>query len=277
MAKITSDEMNAITEIVRARVSQNIMLDEKREVPIETAKEMGATALFGEKYGDFVRVITFDPNFSMELCGGTHVKQTGDIGQVFITAETAVAAGVRRIEAITGEAANQYLKQHLDQLDAVKAKLNNPPDLLRAIDSVLEENHALRKQLEKFEQEKTGQLKLQLKSEIKSNAGLNFLVKQIEIGNADQLKDLCFQLKNETDDLFLVLGCIINEKPLIAVSISDSLVSSKSLNAGQLIREWAKLINGGGGGQPFYASAGGKDVNGLKSVIDTATEFASKL
>jgi alanyl-tRNA synthetase len=272
-AKISDDELAKISKIVKNKIIENIALDEKRDVPIEIAKGMGATALFGEKYGDTVRVIIFDQNFSMELCGGTHVKNTGEIGAMIITTETAVAAGVRRIEAITGAKADEYIAQKLEVLEHVKSALSNPADVLKTINQLVADNHALKKQLETYEVEKTASLKTDLKQKITNINGLNYLTQTVDIANADRLKDLCFQLKNETENLFAVLGCIINDKPLLSVTISENLVTEKGWNAGQLIRDWAKEIDGGGGGQPFFATAGGKKKEGLNGALELARKF----
>jgi alanyl-tRNA synthetase len=272
-AKISDDELSKISIIVKNKIIENIALDEKRDVPIEIAKGMGATALFGEKYGDTVRVIIFDQNFSMELCGGTHVKNTGEIGNLIITTETAVAAGVRRIEAITGAKADEYIAQKLEVLEHVKSALSNPADVLKTINQLVADNHALKKQLETYEVEKTASLKTDLKLKITNANGLNYLIETFDIANADRLKDLCFQLKNETENLFAVLGCIINDKPLLSITISENLVTEKGWNAGQLIRDWAKEIDGGGGGQPFFATAGGKKKEGLNGALELARKF----
>ena len=272
-AKISDDELSKISIIVKNKIIENIALDEKRDVPIEIAKGMGATALFGEKYGDTVRVIIFDQNFSMELCGGIHVKNTGEIGNLIITTETAVAAGVRRIEAITGAKADEYIAQKLEVLEYVKSALSNPADVLKTINQLVADNHALKKQLETYEVEKTAGLKTDLKQKITNSNGLNYLIQTVDIANADRLKDLCFQLKNETENLFAVLGCVINDKPLLSITISENLVTEKGWNAGQLIRDWAKEIDGGGGGQPFFATAGGKKKEGLNGALELARKF----
>ena len=269
-SKISDDELESITAIVKEKIAEKIELEEKRNVPIDVAKEMGATALFGEKYGDNVRVIIFDRDFSMELCGGTHVKNTGEIGNIIITAESAVAAGVRRIEAITGTKANAYLASKVELLDAVQAKLSHPADILKSLDQLLVENALLKKQVETYEVEKTSVLKTELKQKITVVDGVSILIDMVDIANADRLKDLCFQLKHDIDNLFAVLGCVINDKPLLSVTISDNLVKEKGWNAGQLIRDWAKEIEGGGGGQPFFATAGGKKIDGLEKALALA-------
>jgi alanyl-tRNA synthetase len=275
-AKIGEEELSKIGTIVKAKIAQNIALNEKRDVPIEVAKNMGATALFGEKYGDKVRVIIFDENFSMELCGGTHVKNTGEIGNMIITTETAVAAGVRRIEAITGTSADEYISKKLEVLASINQALSNPGDVLKAIHQLLAENSSYKKQLEAYELNKTSHLKQELKTHLTSHHGVNYVIKMIDIANADRLKDLCFQLKNETENLFAVLGCVINEKPLLSVTLSENLNKEKGWDASQLIREWAKSIEGGGGGQTFFATAGGKKKEGLMEALELARKFILK-
>lgn len=272
-AKINDDELKLISQIVKQRILDNIPLTEKRDVPLDVAKNMGATALFGEKYGDTVRVIIFDHNFSMELCGGTHVGNTGEIGNLIITSETAVAAGVRRIEAITGAKAEEWIAQKIKLLEDVETKLANPQDILATIEILISENHSLKKQVEFYEIEKNSFLKNELKGKISNKNGMNVLIETIQIANADRLKDLCFQLKNETPNLFAVLGCIVNDKPILSVTISDDLIKEKRWNAGQLIRDWAKEIEGGGGGQPFFATAGGKKKEGIISSLELARKF----
>ncbi len=275
-AKIEEADLAKITDLVKQKISAQLVCEQLRDVPIAKAKQMGATALFGEKYGDTVRVVIFDQNFSMELCGGTHVKHTGEIGNLIITTETAVAAGVRRIEAITGEKAEAYMAQKLELLNEINAALSNPADLLKNVKQLLVENQNLKKKIESFDLEKTINLKTDLKKNIKSSNGLNFLIQTIDISNSEHLKDLSFQLKNETDNLFLLLGCVIEDKPFLALSISDNLVKEKNWNANILIRQWAKEIEGGGGGQAFFATAGGKKKSGLALALKLANEFISE-
>jgi alanyl-tRNA synthetase len=209
----------------------------------------------------------------MELCGGTHVKNTLDIGNMIITAETAVAAGVRRIEAITGTKAEDYISERLNLLEAVETEMGKPKELLKAIGSIMTENHNLKKQIEQFEIQQTNALKTNLKTKIKSINGANTIIETIEISNADQLKDLCFQLKNETENLFAVFGCVLNHKPMLSVTLSENLITDRGWNASQLIREWAKSIEGGGGGQAFFATAGGKKIEGIESALNLAKNF----
>jgi len=274
-AKISDLELESISKLVKQKISDGIELQEKRDIPIKEALEMGATALFGEKYGDKVRIIIFDPNFSMELCGGTHVKNTLDIGNLIIIAETAVAAGVRRIEAITGQKAEAFISEKLNLLETVETEMGKPKELLKSIGNLISENHNLKKQIEHHIIQQTLVLKQNLKQKVKPINGVNTVIEQIEISNADQLKDLCFQLKNETENLFAVFGCILNDKPMLSVTLSENLISDRSWNASQLIRQWAICIEGGGGGQAFFATAGGKKTQGLETALNLAKNFVN--
>ena len=276
-AKVEQEQLEEIERIVNEHIRQNIALDEKRSVPIEEAKALGAIALFGEKYGDFVRVITFDKNYSVELCGGTHVNATGDIGTFKIVSESAVAAGVRRIEAFTGPKAFEYVQEQEKALRTVKELLKNPKDLEKAISGLIEDQKRLTKVIEGLHAKQSGQLKQDLLAQIEARDGVNVLVSKVVLPNADVLKKIAFELKNEVTDLVSVLAADVEGKPQIAVVISDNIVSDKGLNAGQMVRELAKEIKGGGGGQPFFATAGGKDLSGLDVVQHKAKEMLSEL
>ena len=267
-AKVTDEEIAKIEEIVNTKIRENISLDERRNVPIKQASEMGATALFGEKYGEFVRVITFDPAFSRELCGGTHVKSTGQIGLLKIVAETAVAAGVRRIEAITSDNAIAYFENQSAQLARVSELLKNPKDIPQRIESLLEENTSLQEQINVFINEKAQAIKKQLINSKKTVNGVNIIVSQIDLPNADAIKNISFELKNQVDNLFFLCGAEIDNKAHLSLIISDNLVTEKNLNATNIIRELSKEIQGGGGGQAFYATAGGKKPEGIKSALE---------
>ncbi|SMB99134.1 alanyl-tRNA synthetase [Hymenobacter roseosalivarius DSM 11622] len=271
--KVTDDQLRQVETLVNERIRQQIPLDERRNVPIAEAKELGATALFGEKYGDFVRVITFDRDFSVELCGGTHVRTTGDIGFFKITSESAVGAGVRRIEAVTAEAAEAYVNQQLDLLQQVREALGNPQHLLTSIEKQTEEIAGLRKQIEQFALQSINQQKDQLAAQVKSLNGVNFLAAQVQANSADGLKTLAFNLRQAVPNLVLVLGAEIDGKPQLAVMLADELAAGGKLNASTLVRELAKEIQGGGGGQPFFATAGGKNVAGLGAAIGKAEEL----
>jgi alanyl-tRNA synthetase len=268
-AAMSNEEIAKVEQIVNKKIRENISLDERRSVPIEEAKTLGAMMLFGEKYGDSVRVITFDDKYSRELCGGTHVKATGQIGLFKITSEAAVAAGVRRIEAITADAAQNLVDSWQSSVDSLSKTLNTK-DIVKSVEQLLEDKAALLKKLEAFENEKTVQLKNELKTKIVSLPTSNQLIQNISISSAEQLKNLSFQLKNEVENLFCVLGCDLNGKPMLSVIISDNLVKEKGLHAGNIIKELAKHIQGGGGGQPFYATAGGNKLEGLSAALESA-------
>ena len=273
--KVTDDQLREVERLVNQRIRQQIPLTEERAVPVAEAKARGAMALFGEKYGDAVRVITFDKGFSVELCGGTHVPNTGEIGFAKITAEAAVGAGVRRIEAVTANLAEAYVHEQLHLLDQVKEALGNPQHLLTAVQKLHDEAATLRKQLEAAEAQQLGVLKTQLQQEIKLLNGVNFLAKKVSVGSAESLKTLVFQLRQGTENLVLVLGAEIDGKPQLAVMLDDEIVKSGRLNATQMVRELAKEIQGGGGGQPFFATAGGKNLAGLDAAVGKAAGLVS--
>ncbi len=272
-SKVTDEELKSIEEIVNRKVRENIPLIERRNVPIEEAKAMGAMALFGEKYGDFVRVITFDKDYSVELCGGTHVKATGQIGLFKIVSEGAVAAGVRRIEAITADKAEDYFNQQIETINQIKDLLKNPSDLIKGVQSIIMENDALKKTIEAMIIEKVGIVKADLLTRIKNINGINFLAEIIDLPSADAIKTLSYEMKNQQDNIVLVLGAIIEGKAHLSIIISENLLKEKNLDANKMIRDLAKDIQGGGGGQPFYATAGGKNPDGLKSAVNRAITF----
>ncbi len=276
-AKVTDEEIEQIEHIVNSRIRQNISLNEKRNVPIEQAKSLGAMALFGEKYGEFVRVITFDPEYSVELCGGTHVPMTGRIGLFKIISESSIAAGVRRIEAITADAAEEYFDTQIKLLAQVRQLFNNPKNLVQVIENTINEKNQLSKQIEHFQMEKAGQVKEALITKAIQTNGITAIIDEVKLPNADALKKLSFELRNEVPNLFMVLAAEIDEKPQIAVMISDNLVADRKLNAGNIVRELAREINGGGGGQPFYATAGGKELQGLSNVVTRAKSMISAI
>jgi len=262
--KVSEEQLTQIQSIVSKEIRANIALDEKRNAPMELAKEMGAMALFGEKYGDTVRVIKFGD--SVELCGGTHVKATGEIGLFIITSESAVAAGVRRIEAITSEKAEAFYAKKASQLDELSKTLKNPKDILKAVNDLIIKNNALSKEIESFQKNQAKQIKNDLKQKISSINGYNVLAEEIEL-DAGSIKDILFQLKGENSDFIGIIGGKDKDKCSLSVIISDNLVESKDLHAGNMIKEVAKLIQGGGGGQANYATAGGKNANGLTEAI----------
>ncbi len=272
-SKLSYEEIKQIEDIVNAKIRENILLKEERNVPYQKAIESGVTALFGEKYGDHVRVITFDDEYSKELCGGTHVKGTGEIGFFKIMSESAVAAGVRRIEAITGTKAAQVIREYFELMGNFKELLNNPKDFVSALSKVIDENHSLKKEIENYIKEKSQGLMNDLKSKLEQIDGVNYLATVVELPNADAVKTLAYTLKGAVDNLFLVLGADFDGKPSLTVMISDGLAKEKGYHAGNIVRELAKEIQGGGGGQPFFATAGGKDAKGLEKAIAKAREF----
>ncbi len=271
--KMTDEEIARVEDIVNAKVRENVPLQEQRNVPIEEAKKMGATALFGEKYGDFVRVITFGKDFSVELCGGTHVPSTGQIGLFKITSEGSISSGVRRIEAITSKAADVYLRKQEALVKEIMDLLKNPKDAKKAIESLIQERNELRKEVESLHLEKASGLKVELLKKFEEKDGANILISQIELPNADSLKKLAYELKKEVSDALIILAAKIEDKPQLAVILDEALISAKGLNAGQIVRELAKEIQGGGGGQPFFATAGGKDLSGLQKAVAKAKEM----
>jgi len=271
-AKVTEEELALIEVIVNQKIRQNIKLKEQRNVPYQDAIESGVTALFGEKYGDFVRMITFDDHFSKELCGGTHVKATGQIGSFKIISESAVAAGVRRIEAITADKAEQYFLDQRKELSHLKTLLNGSKDLSASVQALLDENAKLKKEIEKSVLVRVDALKHEIVHHVRGIHGINLIAKHIDLQSADAIKNLAFSLKDMIDNLFLVFTTEIDGKPGITVMLADHLVK-KGMNASNIVRELGKEIQGGGGGQPFYATAGGKNPAGLKAVLEKAESF----
>lgn len=267
-SKVSYEELGKIEHLVNQKIRENIQLDEKRNVPFKEASSLGAMALFGEKYGEFVRVITFDKNYSVELCGGCHVPATGTIGLFKIISESSVAAGVRRIEAITADKAEEFINSEFDLLHQVKSILKNTKDPVKSIEALLGENDILRKELEKFRLEQTRKVKTELKQKFQKINSVNLLAEIVDLDN-DAVKNLAYELRGEVNDLFLVIGNRQGDKAGLTVMLSDSLVNAGH-DAKKIVNELAKEIQGGGGGQPFYATAGGKNVNGLQSAIDKA-------
>jgi alanyl-tRNA synthetase len=264
-SKVSNEEITAIEQMVNKKIRENITLQVEL-MSIDDARKTGAMALFGEKYGEVVRVVTFDKNYSIELCGGTHVKSTGQIGLFKIVSESAVAAGVRRIEAITANAAEEYFNQHLATLNAVKEALKNPKDVIKSVDALLDENTKLTKQIEALMREKAKAIKATLLSNVEQVNGINFISSIIELNSAEVIKDLCFQLK-QTPNTAIALGAVMNDKAQLFIAISDDLVNDKKLSAAAIVKEIAKEINGGGGGSPAFATAGGTNVSGLEGAL----------
>ena len=263
-SKVTDEQLAQVEQMVIDGIHANIALDERRDTPIETAKSMGAMALFGEKYGDAVRVIKFGE--SVELCGGTHVSSTSKIGLFKITSESAVAAGIRRIEAITSATAERYFREKADMLDTIAFGLKNPKDLVKAVEDLQTKNNQLTKEIEQLLKEKALSVKGDLKAQIENINGVNFLGTVIPL-DGGSIKDILFQLKGEVDNFFGVIGGNEGDKCTISIIAADSLIADKGINAGNIVREVSKHIQGGGGGQAFFATAGGKNPNGLKDAI----------
>ena len=266
-SKVTDEELAQIEYLVVSEIRKNIALNERRNVPLEIASEMGAMALFGEKYGDTVRVIQFGE--SVELCGGTHVQNTGQIGLFKLKSESAVAAGIRRIEAITSEAVERYYSEQELQLKSVSELLRNPKDISKAIEDLITKNNLLLKQLESFKSEQAKLVKADLKNRIQTQDGLSFLEATVEL-DAGSVKDILFQLKNEIPNFAAIIGSKESDKCAVSVLIDESLVKLKGWHAGSIVKSVAPMIDGGGGGQAFFATAGGKKATGLDNAIAAA-------
>ena len=269
-AKVTDEELQQVEDFVNARIQEQLPLIERRDIPFAQAVEEGAMALFGEKYGDHVRAIKFGD--SMELCGGIHVKNTGEIWYFKIVSEGAVAAGIRRIEAITGDAVKVFFASQENALNEIKLALKNPQDVIKAVVSVQEENAKLKKQVEQLIRDKAKGLKTELAQQIQEINGIQFLAVQVDL-NAEGAKDLAYDLGNLGTNMFLVLATAEEGKPMLSCYISKELVADKKLNAGQVVRELGKYIQGGGGGQPFFATAGGKNADGIQEALNKAVDF----
>ncbi|MBW3517750.1 alanine--tRNA ligase [Flavobacterium sp. NKUCC04_CG] len=269
-AKLTEEELKAVEDFVNQRIQEQLPLVERRSIPFAQAIEEGAMALFGEKYGDEVRAIRFGT--SMELCGGIHVQNTADIWQFKIVSEGAVAAGIRRIEAITNQAVRTFYKDQEETLKEVKNVLKNPQDTLKAVVSLQDENAKLKKQLEQLLREKAKGLKGELVSEIQIINDVQFLAMQVDL-DANGAKDLAYELGADKTNLFLVLATVTDGKPMLTCYISKELATDKGLNAGLVVRELGKYIQGGGGGQAFFATAGGKNPDGIVEALSKALEY----
>lgn len=269
-SKLTDEELLEVQDFVNARIKEELPLEEKRNIPYQQAIDQGAIALFGEKYGDAVRAIKFGN--SMELCGGTHVSNTSSIWHFIITSEGAVASGIRRIEAITGDAAKQYYIDRSNAFTALQKSLNNAQDPVKAVTSMQEQNSALQKQVAQLLKEKAKNIKGDLKNEVVELNGVHFLTKELDL-DAAGLKDLAFELGGEIDNLFILFGSKANDKALLTCYIDKQLVSSKGLDAGKIVRELGKHIQGGGGGQPFFATAGGKKPEGIAIALAQVKDY----
>ena len=267
-AKLSDEEISEIEKMVNEKIRENIPVV-IREMPRDEALKTGAMALFGEKYGDMVRVVIIDPAYSIELCGGTHVASTGELGFFKIKSESAVAAGVRRIEAVAGMAAENFVDQELAILSAVREQLKNPKDLLKSLQDLQSENSSMRKKMESMEMKQAAQLKTELLGKIISVGKYSFIGKICDGIGPETLRKLAGELRQELPTLLLVLAVITEGKPFVVIGLGDSLASEKNLDASKIIREIvAPKIKGGGGGQKTLASAGGQDAGDLESSPD---------
>ncbi|MEZ4856225.1 MAG: alanine--tRNA ligase [Gelidibacter sp.] len=269
-SKLTVDELRDVENFVNARIEGKLPLVEKRNIPKEEAIAEGAMSLFGEKYGDTVRAIRFGQ--SIELCGGTHVKNTGDIWYFKIVSEGAVAAGIRRIEAITNDAVKDYFQETNTSFFEMKTLLNNAQEPVKALKALQDENDHLKKQIEHLLKDKAKKIKDDLKNELTEISGIQFLAKKLDL-DASGIKDVAFELGNQFDNLFLLFGTSQNGKAMLTCYISKELVAQKGLNAGKVVRELGPLIHGGGGGQPFFATAGGPNPDGLDKALSEAKRY----
>ena len=266
--KMTEEEIREVEDIVNSKIRENIHQTVNSDVPIDEAMEMGAMALFGEKYGERVRVITFDPKYSVELCGGTHVDATGQIGLFKISSEGAIAAGVRRVEAVTGSTAEAFVNEQIETLRNIKDQFKNQKNTLQAVQNALEQNRKLEKELEKFQKEKALQESEGLFKDAEEINGVKFITRKVDM-DVKQAKDLAFKLRSMGGETLIVLALVAGEKVNLVVSLSDGLIE-KGMNAGTIIKQIAQKIKGGGGGQPHMATAGGKDAAGIEAAFKEA-------
>ncbi len=271
--KLTDEEINKIETLVNSKIRQNSSLIEKRAIPMTEAQEMGAIALFGEKYGDLVRVVKFDN--AVELCGGLHVEATGNIGLVKIISEGSIATGIRRIEAITGAECEKYINSHIETVNNMKTIFKASKNLIKSVEKLISENKEFGKQMSAFNKLKLSFMKKDLKDKVKNINGINVIATKIEIESAGLMKQLASDLKGEIDDLFLCLGADIKGKAMLSIDVSKNLTTEKNINANTIIRQVAKEIQGGGGGQVFSASAGGKNPAGINKAIEIAVNSIS--
>jgi alanyl-tRNA synthetase len=275
-ARMTEDEIKEVEQIVNRKIRENISKTEQRRVPIEAAKKMGAMALFGEKYGEEVRVISFDPEYSVEFCGGTHVPSTGQIGLFKIISEGAIAAGVRRIEAVTGEKAEAFFYEQLSILDEIREVLKNSKDPAKSVRSLAEENKELQKKIDELNRYRVEAMKSELIMNAEMINGIRFIAARLDL-DAKNAKDLAFSLNDHPGSQFILFITTSEDKVNLSLMLSNDLVKEKGLHAGNLVKELAKEINGGGGGQPHYATAGGTNVKGIDKVLERAKEIVEML
>jgi len=270
-SKLSAKELQEVEDFVNARINNKLSLQENRTASMKTAIEEGAMALFGEKYGDTVRTIRFGN--SIELCGGIHVQNTGDIWHFKITSESAIASGIRRIEAITSEAAKEYFFENNKAYNEIKDLFKSSLKPIDTIKALQDENAKLKKQIQGLQKDKAGNLKDELKNKVEKINGIHFLAAEINL-DQNTIKDLAFQLGGEIDNLYFIIGSSLEDKAMLTVYISKN-ITSDSLDAGKIVRELGKLIHGGGGGQPFYATAGGRNANGIKDALEKAKNYIS--
>ena len=274
--KLSAEEIKNIETLVNEKIRENIALEEKRHLPIEEAKQSGAMMLFGEKYGDYVRMITFDPGFSRELCGGCHVESTGNIGLFKIVSEASVAAGIRRIEAVSSSKAEQYIRDQMDELNQIKTVFNHPPNIIQHIHHLLDENKLLQKQIQDFKEEQSLVLKDQLLARAERISGIQTLFCSIVLTDSKLVKSLIYQLGKELSPAILFFGFVENDKAQLMCYVSEELVKTNQYNASNWLKQVSKHIEGGGGGQAFFATAGGKNVAGIQSAIEAVKDIVIK-
>lgn len=265
-SKLTDEEIAAVEALVNRKIRENLPRGEKRNLPVEHARSLGAMMLFGEKYGDEVRVISFGPDYSVELCGGIHVQHTGEIGFFKIVSEASIAAGIRRIEAVTAEGAEKYVNRELKLLSDLKTALKTTGNPIKQVENLQKEVSDLRKALESYKAKEAAAAVKDLLSAVKEVDGIRLLATRVSL-DADGMKNVCFEWKRTENNLVAVLGSVAEGKALLSVFVSEDLTASRGLNAVQITREIAKEIQGGGGGQPFYATAGGKNPDGLDAAF----------
>ena len=268
--KMTEEELWQVEQFVNGRIRERIPLEEQREISLQEALDEGAIALFGEKYGNTVRTVRFGK--SIELCGGTHVENTAEIWHFKIVSEGAIAAGIRRIEAITSDAVQAYYNKNDKTLEQIKGLLKNSADPVSAVSSLQDENTSLKKEIEGLVREKSRFIREELREKIREVNGVNFLAGQVDLDPAN-IKDLAFQLGSEFDNLFLLLGSGRGGKAVLSCYISEDLAKERDLDAGRIVRELGKHIQGGGGGQPFFATAGGKNPSGIPKALEAVEEY----
>jgi alanyl-tRNA synthetase len=272
-ARVSPEELQKIEEEVNEKIAAGIPLKVLNDVPIEEAKAMGAMALFGEKYGDTVRVVVFDPEYSVELCGGTHVGNSRDIRLFKFISESSSAAGIRRVEALTGDQALAYLNEQAEALHRIRETFKNPKDLQKTLEDLVLTNKKLEKELQALNAEKISRMKDELLKEAESINGLNLIRKELIVSSSDDLKQLAFDLKRSTQNTLVVLGSNVGGKAILSIIMSDDLAEGGKYHAGNMVRELAKEVKGGGGGQPFFATAGGKDPAGIPRALAKVEEM----